>query len=325
MSSPAVRLGGATSGTPTSFREWMRSRSETAPTPASLTAYIQARGPEWWDSERKEAVSDLGDMVGPRKTVAALANRYGGELFLGVTNDGAVVGSPLTWEQIEAGLHQPNATRSTEYVCDLTFAIRVPPVEIPVAEGPPVLRAYVVETLEQALPVFTWDERARHFDLFVRFAGRTRNLGAFETVEWLRERTRSRMLRTLFLEFDTVSRLAVHDQDYSVGFTPVLPYLQTCLEDGTFYTVFSPEDRVALLGRATEGVRSGGSEGFVGGLLRLPKKVEASRRAIESTQPGSTERQLADALWQWYYNTWHDLRRSRDEFRTWVEGQGIRL
>jgi hypothetical protein len=303
----------------------MLSLGETIPTPASLSGYLAALGPEWWASELKETVSDLGDMVGPRKSVAGLANRYGGEVFLGVANDGSVIGTPVTWEQLEASLHQPNAIRSDQYVSDLTFAVCVPPVVVKVSDGPPLRSAYVVEVVQQALPVYTWDERLRTFELFVRFAGGTRSLGAIAAIDWLRERTRARVLRTIYLEFETVSRIAVHDQDYSVGFTPVMPFLQKCLEDGSLYTALTVEDRRQLLGQVLEGARSGGSLGFVGKFLRLSKEMEISGRVIERSHPDWSLQQVGDALWQWHHNTWNELKQSREAFKTWITGQGIRL
>lgn len=308
-----------------SFRAWMQSVGHPTPTAQLLAGYLTALGPEWWSSELKESVSDLGDMIGPRKSVAALANRYGGEVFLGVAHDGSVSGTQLTWEQIEAALHQPNAIRSSHYVSDLTFAIRVPPIVVEVPESPTARRAFVLETVQQALPVYTWDERHRRFELHVRFAGGTRNLGAFDALEWYRERTRARVLRTLYLEFETVSRIAVHDQDYSVGFTPAMPYLQKCLEEGLFYTALTLDDRRQLLGQAMEAVRSGGSVGFLGKLLRLSKEMEISRRILERSNPDWSVSQVGDALWQWHNNTWNDLRQSREAFKTWLLSQGIRV
>lgn len=303
----------------------MRARGEIVATPRLLSDYLVASGPEWWSSESKEAVSDLGDMVGPRKSVAALANRYGGEVFLGVANDGSVAGTAVTWEQVEAALQQPNAPRSVAYVSDLTYAVRVPPVVLEVAGGRSALRVYVVEVIQQSVPVYTWDVNLRRFDLFVRFAGGTRNLRAVEALDWLQERTRARVLRTIYLEFDTVSRIAVHDQDYSVGFTPVMPYLQKCLEDGTFYTVLTAEDRKQLLGEALQGARSGGSVGFVGGLLRLSKTMEISRRILMSSYPEWHLQKIEDSLWTWHSNKWNELKQSREGFKTWLAGQGIRL
>ena len=308
-----------------SFRGWLRSRSEAIPTAESLSGYLSSLGPEWWVSEFKETASDLGDMVGPRKSIAALANRYGGEVFLGVTNEGSVNGTSVSWEQIEAALHQPNAPRSSRYLSDLTFAFRVPPMIVQVSDGPPPLRTFVVEVLQRALPVFTWDERQRRFDLFVRFAGGSRNLGAFDAIDWLQERTRARMLRLIYLEFETVSRIAVHDEDYSVGFTPVMPFLQKCLEDGTFYSALSLDDRRQILGQVMEGARSGGSVGFVGRLLRLSKEMEISRRVVERSHPDWSLQQVGDALWSWHNNTWNELKQSREAFKTWLTGQGIRL
>jgi hypothetical protein len=309
--------------TPSSFRAWMQLRAEVVPTAASLTGYVSALGPEWWASELKEAVSDLGDMFGPRKSIAGLANRSGGEVLLGVTNEGSVTGTPLSWEQIEAALHQPNATRSGAYVSDLTFAVRVPPVVVEVTPG--ARWAYVVEVVQQALPVYTWDQDHHKFDLFVRFAGGTRNLRAVEALDWLQEQTRARILRTICLEFDTVSRIAMHDQDYSVGFSPVMPYLQRCLEDGTLYTALSVDDRKQLLGEVLQGARSGGSVGFVGGLLRLGKIMETSRRILEQAHPEWTLQQVEDNLWSWHNNKWHELKQSREAFKAWLVGQGIRI
>lgn len=323
---PAIpNLPAAEGQSPSTFRAWLLLRRETSPTTASLTDYIATLGPEWWASELKETVSDLGDLVGPRKSVAAIANRYGGEVFLGVANNGTVTGTPLTWEQVEASLQQPNAPRSVAYVSDLTYAVRVPPLVLEVTGGPPPLRAYVVEVVQQALPVYTWDVDLRRFDLFVRFAGGTRNLRAVEALDWLRERTRARILRTIYLEFDTVSRIAMHEQDYSVGFAPVMPFLQRCLEDGTFYTALSSEDRKALLGYALDAARSGGSTGFVGKLLRMSKIMENSRRVVEGSHPDWTLQQVEDALWTWHSNTWNELNQSRVAFRAWLDSQGIRV
>jgi hypothetical protein len=315
----------AGSGVAPTYRDWMRSRGETAPSPVSLEAYLAAGGPEWWQSERKEAVSSLGDLVGPRKAVAGLANRYGGEVLLGVTDRGSTVGTPITWEQIEAALQQPAAVRSAQYIVDLTLPIRVPPTVVPLAGGSTPLSAYVIEVVEQALPAYVWDERQHRFELFVRFAGATRSVSAFDAMEWMRERTRAKILVTVYREFDTISKTASHEHDYSVGFIPALPYLQKCMDDGSFYAALSPADRTALLGEALGNARSGGSQGFVGGLLRLPTKMAVSRRILEQGNPNYSLQQVEDALWTWYSNTWNELKQQRDAFRAWLVAQGIRL
>lgn len=76
-----------------------------------------------------------------------------------------------------------------------------------------------------------------------------------------------------------MSRQLWVDLGFATGISPVLPYFQACLDDGTFYSVLTSADRVALLGRA--GASGGGNRGFLGRIFRLPAEVEEARSEVE--------------------------------------------
>jgi hypothetical protein len=302
------------------FRSWIGIRRRNADHVA-LMEYLQQLGEESWESEFKTALSQGGDLQ-PKIAVAALANRYGGELFLGVDPARKLVGTTYDADTLSNVLHQSNAPRFDRFITDLTECVRM---GIQTVENIPQGRVLVLEVAAQALPVLV-EGPSRELELYVRRSGSSPLLRTFAALEWARERRRESMLRSLYLEFDLMSRQLWTDMGFASGISPVLPFFQECLVDGTFYTVLTSADREAMLGRAGDG--GGGNPGFLGRILRLSAEVEQARAMRLSSDPT-----LKNFLMLNYsvahnpplMNIHHEFEMDRKRFRGWIEAQGIRL
>jgi hypothetical protein len=260
--------------------------------------------------------------------VAALANWKGGEVFLGVDNEGVQVGTPLTWEQVEAALFQESAPRSVNFVSDMKRVVRIPCVEVQLAPSNPGRRIFVIEVLEQALPVGVWEKGG--FELWVRDGSSSQRLNGFDGIGWFRGRRRAIVLREIYLEFEMMSRQVRPDEGYTVGVTPVLPYFTRCMEDGTLYSVLTADDRHVLIGAAMEGHLGGGSTGFIGTLLRLRENVirrtaEMKEWALIGGQPSITPLVIKDRLTQEFGQVWVTLKADRKAFRDYLDRERIKV
>lgn len=313
------------------FRTWRATHPDSGPLLETFKTYISSLGAESWESEAKAAISDKGNF-GPRKAVAALANRWGGEVFLGVDKNLNVPGSSLSLQALESFLHQASAPKSEVFISDLMECVRAPVTPIIVSETPEGRTAFVVEVVDQALPVYVWNDEHKgeeKLELWVRQGSETRLLGGVDGISWFRDRRRASILRALYLEFDLMSRQVWPDIGWSTGITPVLPYFQRCMEDASLYTMLRPDDRKALLGEAGEGGRGGGSPGFLGRLLRVRSLVEVQRSVFKQ------EVREPDNLAMLDYglmtgasslsNLWNELKQDRENFKRWLQGQGIRI
>jgi hypothetical protein len=226
------------------FRGWRASNDEEG-TEAALKRYLDLLGEENWESEFKSTISDAGDLQ-PRIAVAALANSHGGELFLGVAATKALIGTAFNADSIQSVLRQQGAPRSEFFVTDLNECVRTGIQSISLEGGGEVL---VVEVVEQAIPVYVLAP-AEVLELYVRRGASSPRLGAFGALGWYRDRRRATMLREIFREFDLMSQQVRVDVGFATGVSPVLPYFQRSLEDGSFYAILTNADRDALVGRA---------------------------------------------------------------------------
>ncbi len=135
--------------------------------------------------------------------------------------------------------------------------------------------------------------------------------------------TREAILRTCYLEFKTLARRIEPDirLRWDLGlpvpsFGSALPYLIRRMEDGSFYTYLTEEDRVMLLGEKKQG---GYSPGLLGRFLGLESNV---RRVLDRLAKQGKEP----------FGHWDEVQMQLeissiptdvDGFRRYLEGKGI--
>jgi Putative DNA-binding domain len=299
-------------------------RSALGSDPASIGAlesYLQRAPAEWWTSELKACEEIVGH--GVRRTVAAMANGRGGELFVGIRDgDRAILGSEADIQRLDQELSQPLAQPGDWYWVDLR-----PPVSqvltIPVPGKDPARFVHVVDVVPSALPVLVREDDTT-LALYARQGTTSVRLDGFPALRWQREATRARLLLTLFLEFRTMVRQVriAHGYDLRLGagISPRLPHLVRSQEDGSFYRLLSEEDIKALLGQRTPG-RTGDTDGFLSGLLDLEEKAWKARERIRESGTGSYQATVATT--NELSTVPGQLESNVTAFRSWLVQQGI--
>ncbi len=253
----------------------------STPTEERLAAYLKAN-PEWVRLEFKEAKQV--PTHGLRKSIAALASTFGGDLFLGVKDDETIEGCSFdpsalsnALEQREAPVHEDVRTNLVEVVGD--------PETISVATGN---RVYWFK-----VPEYGWVVAALHDDgtlgLYDRPGANSKEVAGLAAVDFFNRPNRARLLRGVYQEAVTIERV----------FQPVFQ------GEG-----FINEDAVGALTRL---VRSKGwdqfakasdrawvqSDEYLGLFLRLPLSYTAWGKLPYQVQPNEmaqVKNRMADAL-----------------------------
>ncbi len=237
-----------------SFRGWLAGKKATE---QRLIEYLASVG-EWWNSEFKAATTEID--YGLRKTVCALANTDGGEVFLGVQDDKSLTGTDVNGDRIEQILRQEKARPGDWYVVDLNEAVsQTFPITLAKRSGK---RVHILEVKPPGVPAFVL-ERDNELSLFIRQGGSSVKANSFKALEWQRKVTREDLLRNCYLELKTLSRTVggMHlGLAANLGLT--VPYLTNRLQDGTIYKLLTDEDLLFLLGRAR------GRSGYEGGIYQ---------------------------------------------------------
>src|SRR2546427_9018851 len=128
------------------FRSWL---AGTKAREGRLIEYLASVG-EWWNSEFKAATTEID--YGLRKTVCALANTDGGEVFLGVRDDKSLTGTDVDGNRIEQILRQGQASPGDWYVVDLNEPVsRTFPIPLANRSGK---RVHVLEVKPRGVPAF---------------------------------------------------------------------------------------------------------------------------------------------------------------------------
>lgn len=144
---------------PDSFRSWLAGEAATK---LRLGEYVTSLG-EWWNSEFKAATTDID--YGLRKSVCALANARGGEVFLGIEDDRTLGGTLTDETRLEQALRQPRATPADWYVVDLNLTVsHITSVNL---AGPRGRRAHVLEVRPRGIPAFVL-EGPNELSLYIR-------------------------------------------------------------------------------------------------------------------------------------------------------------
>jgi hypothetical protein len=297
------------------YREWLRAGTREN-TPASLEAYLaeDARS-EGWVSEFKAAARDAD--YSAREAVAALHNAAGGEVFLGVTDDGRVSGSAVTQETLNETLRQsramPAAWRTTDLLQVTGNTTRV---ELPGAGR----WAYVLEVRPSDLPAFVLD-RGGALVLPVRSGSDTRILDTATAIEWYARRRRGDVLRGCYRELVTFALQLTQHQPLPEGLPDPLPYIHSVIQDGTAYAILTAEDRAALFGA---GIQNGRTGGAVDTYYRAVRRVRSALTRLNEGYRNVAIRDLP-GLGSEFGNLEVERSASLDALRRHIRAQGFTL
>lgn len=284
---------------------------------AALRRYVDGLGAEWWQSEFKTCELDVG--YGLRKSVAAMANGRGGEVFVGVTDTKEVRGSAAPVQRVEQELAQRGDGSGDGFLIDLNqtvgFLTAVP------ASGSTT--AYVLEVSPSPLAALVLEPGGGEASIHVRRSASSVKLDGVGALRWSRELSRERLLLAIFREFRTMVqqvRIAVnHDLRVDSGFLPRLPLLGRSLENGSFYDLLSEADIKELLGRRTSS-QQGDTSGHLSRYLDLPGMVELTRsRVVSPFAHHGDERAVVEQL----QDLPRQLELDVEGFRLWLVQQRI--
>ena len=299
---------------PRSYREWLRLNNREN-TPGELEAYLaEDARTEGWTSEFKAAAKDADYTV--REAVAALANVRGGEVFVGVDDDGKVrAGSGVTQEALNETLRQGKATPAAWRVTDLLL-LTGNTTEVPLPGGKS--RVYVLEVRPYDLPAFVLDKTGG-LALPIRSGSDTKLLDASSAIEWHRLRRRADVLRGCHRELVTfVLQLSQH-RALADALPDRLPYIQSIIEDGTTYYVLEASDRAALFGAGTGNGRTGGA---VDTYYRALRRIRAALDRLQGSYANVAIRDLP-TLQSEFSNLEGEASASVTSFATYVRSQGF--
>jgi hypothetical protein len=257
----------------TRFVEFLKGEQ---PTEGRLNAFLAAN-PEWVRLEFKEAKQV--PIHGLRKSVAALASTNGGDLFIGVRDDGAAIGCSFDPSELAAVLRQDGSPAREDTRTNLLEVVG-DPKQIPIEGGN---RVYWFD-----VPEFGWIVAALGDDgklhIYDRPGANSSEAVGLEAVDLYNRQNRARLLRAVFEESQAIENV----------FQPVFQ------ADG-----FINDDTVARLRRLVSGrewdkfalVRERGwiqSESHLALFLRLPQNYTAWGKMVG--QPGLYQRQQQEMI-----------------------------
>jgi hypothetical protein len=299
----------------TTYREWLalNNRPNMA---EELTSYVAAgASAEGWLTEFKAAARNPD--YGVREAVAGLANARGGEVFVGVNDDGIVTGSPVTLEALNETLRQTRAPFAPWRIVDL---MQVVANTTPVPLGTGGLTAYVIEVRPYDLPCFVLGADGR-LALPVRSGSDTKLLDAATSIEWHNARRRADVLRSCLLELKTFSLQLTQFQSLGDGLPDPLPYIQSIVQDGTAYRVLTASDRAALFGA---GIPNGRAIGAVDLYYRVVRRVRAALERLPMPNRSLPIRNLQDVNFE-FADLETQIRSTIQTLETYLRSQGVSL
>ena|SRR2546426_1940360 len=289
------------------FRSWLAGRKATE---RRLIEYLASVG-EWWNSEFKAATTEID--YGLRKSVCALANTHGGEVFLGVQDDKSLTGTDVDENRIEQILQQERASPGDWYVVDLNEPVsQTLPITLSNRSG---RRVHILEVRPRGIPVFVL-ENNNELSLFIRRGGSSVKANSFKALEWQRKVTREDLLRNCYLELKTLSRTVGGTYlglAANLGLT--VPYLTNRLQDGTIYQLLTDEDLLFLLGRAR------GRSGYEGGIYQ--DLFEARYEIAKEMNMGMARHEVDQSLEEILDRAGESLRNRAESLRNYLQRNGI--
>ncbi len=214
------------------FREFLAGR---APDEPLLQEYLRTKA-EWINFESKEAKQP--PVFGIRKTVSAFANTDGGDLFLGVADDGTAVGTPVDPATVSRILRQEGAPAREDHTTNL-LAVVVEPVRIPLATGEPV---YWIDVAPHGRLVGTLKEDGS-VGLYDRPGAESPEVRGFDAIALFRRKNRARLLLALFEEFErVVRRMPSYTQGSGDVREDMLTSIRSILDSEAWREVASKDD-----------------------------------------------------------------------------------
>ena len=283
--------------------------------PTNLEEYLRTIPTEDWQAEFKSAVNDAADFQ-LRKAVASLANREGGELFVGVADsDRHLVGTPLDKDTLYRRLSQAGP-RGDWYILDLSPLVERT-TEVPLSTGQ--TRVLVCEIRKAVLPGLVVD-KDRGPLWFERRGRSDHELTSYEAVEARRRFLRGKCLLELFTEL----RTAVGSIPDFVQGDPLtagaryfrLPRFAALLSDGSVYSILEEADRDLLL--ATPPATAGYSAPGI-----LQRFLDAGARLDETAARYGPEYNLYNAVSNDLRSARHTQEASVGQFQSHLRSLGM--
>lgn len=299
--------GSETSAQPGNFRSWLDGKAATE---SKLNTYLSSVG-EWWRSEFKAATTDIDH--GLRKTVCALANMRGGEVFLGVRDHRTQIGTSVDEQRLGQILKQEHARPADWFVVDLNLVVSyVTPIAL---TSQPGKRVYILEVKPPGLPTFVLEDH-NELSLFLRRGESTERANSFKAIEWQRNVSREDVLRNLYLELRTLSRtIGGGYLGLAVNLGLTVPYLTRRLEDGTLYKCLSDDDLLFLLGKAQ------GNSRYEGGIYQ--DLFEARYEIAKEMSMGMARHEVDDSVDEILTRASESLRSRTETLRRYLNRNGI--
>lgn len=282
--------------------------------PAALSDYIHEAGSnEGWKSEFKASTVDVD--YGVREAVCALANAQGGEVFVGVDDKGAVVGTPVTAQKLNATLRQGTPPAGDWFITDL---LTVCP-EITVVSFPSGDRwAYVIEVRPPDLPTFVGKNGG--WAMVTRSGSDTLSLDGYQSILWFKQERRGTILRGCYAELSTyMGQLSVF-RGLPDGLPERLPFLTNVLEDPSLSRLLTDGDRAALVGK-------GVNQGRMVGASDLYYKVVGRANVALKGKPHYARsiplRDLGEGMAAEFSNLDHEIVERLAELAQYIRSQGF--
>jgi hypothetical protein len=166
------------------------------PDEALLKEYLRSKA-EWVAFELKTAKDP--PVFGMRISVAAFSNTDGGDLFLGVANNGDVLGTPVDLAVISQILRQEGAPAREGCSSNLIEVVR-DPIKIPLEGLSPVYWLNVAPFGRLAAVL----HEDGTLGLYDRPGAESKEVRGFDAIDMFRRKTRARLLLDLFEEFERV-------------------------------------------------------------------------------------------------------------------------
>lgn len=299
------------------FREWLKGREPSIPL---LREYLSTLRDEWLQREDKAATNDIN--AGLCKAIVALHNTKGGEVFLGVNNDGQVSGTTVTVERVRQVLSQRDKPAPNDAcIVDLNSAVALP---LKVEDGGK--RVIILEVLRTGKAALFLDDDER-YQLLYRRGNETLQADGAKTIDWYRQNRREEMLIGLYKELRAFTRRIRIWSPFPEIPDPVLPYLARCMADGSLYTFLSEDDLISVIGGSKDNHTSDG--GFVGPYLSAVRQARElfRKNGYEAEEPilGKVLQEKGQSRTNLTIGFEGDIDRKVNEFGDWLRRQGILL
>ena len=296
------------------FREWLGARE---PTLSLLQEHLRDLGGEWLRTEHKAATEDID--FGLRRAAIGLHNTRGGDVFLGVKKDRTVGNTPVTVDRIRQVLAQGDAkSPNEECITDLNPAITsILPIE---GENHRVVVIEVTRTGKAGLLV---DENGK-LQLCYRRGDETLEADAGGAIDWYRASRREEILVKVYSELRVFTRRVRRWSHLPEFPRPILPYLASCMADGSLYEFLTDDDLLAIIGGSKD-PKDAPTTGFVHSYLSVVRQALAfyERQGLEQANT-VLEQALQTAGGHVSFGDYQtELANRVKEFREWLLKQGV--